>query len=74
MDIEQILRDKTYKGDGQSVARRVHATLTHESSTSCTGLTANRTMRLLCLLIEHLVDQERLSEAEVDAMLLDLVS
>ncbi len=72
MDIEQTLREKTYKGNGDSVAMRVLNTLEHKDQASSTDLSASRTKRLLCLLIDRLVEQQLLSEAELDAMLLEL--
>lgn len=72
MDIEQTLREKTYKGNGEGVARRVLATLEHKDSASSSDLSVSRTKRLLCLLLDRLVEKELLSEAELDAMLLEL--
>lgn len=65
--IEDVLREKTHKGDGLEMYERVYYTLTDEPEFAQT-----RTMRLVSKLIEHLLQKKLLSESELDSILLEI--
>lgn len=74
MDMDQVLREQTYKEDGLQISRRVFYTLTHKAQPGSHDLTSHRTAKLLALLAERLVEQERLSSTDLDALLFQVVS
>lgn len=74
MDIDQVLREQTYKEDGLETSRRVFYTLTHKARPDSPELTSHRSAKLLALLVERLVEQKELSESDLDTLLLEVVS
>lgn len=66
--IENILREKTHKGDVDTIHERVYYTLTDRK-----GAEATQTARLLSLLIERLQEQGILKDQDIDKMLLEIV-
>lgn len=71
MDMNQLLKEKTFKDDGLDISRRVFYTLSQQPTDT---LQAHRTAKLISLLIEHLVNKQGLSETELDAMLFEAIS
>ena len=71
MELHQLLKEKTFKDDGLEHSRRVFYTLTQPPAEK---VQAHRTAKLLSLVVQHLIEQERLSEAQLDAMLLEVIS
>lgn len=72
-DREQILRELTHKDDGLDTSRRVYYTLAPESKDAAGNL-ADRTARLVALLIEQLEQGGQLSADQVDELLLGIVT
>lgn len=70
MDFDTALKEETHKDDGLETALRVFYTLTDPTTEQ---LRLHRTTRLLSLLIGHLVEQQRLSEPELDTLLLNTI-
>lgn len=68
-DEEDILREQTHKGDGLSVKKRVFYTLQDRKDTQ-----AYRNSKLLALLVEKLVEENILSDDEIDEFLIQVVS
>lgn len=66
MDYETVLKEETFKGDGLDPGQRAFYTLTKPTSEH---IRAQRTTKLLCELVGHLVNQQRLSETELDTIL-----
>lgn len=66
MDYETVLKEETFKGDSLDAGQRVFYTLTKPASETAR---AQRTTKLLCELVGHLVNQQRLSESDLDTML-----
>ena len=66
---EDILREKTHKGGTDSLSQRVYYTLTGEK-----GLESHRTIKALALLMEHLHQEDVLSDDVVDEILLESVT
>ena len=62
---EDVLREKTFKGEFEDVAHRVFHTLTAQKE-----FEQLRTMHVLSSLIELLTDKGVLTEAELDDLLL----
>jgi hypothetical protein len=65
---EEILATKTHKEEGLDTGRRVFYTLTDDKS-----LMGHRSAKLLALLVENLVQRGRLSESDLDDILLEIV-
>lgn len=76
MTRDELLRDTTHKEPGLEVDRRVFYTLAdvkHGAPMQTVDPTARRTARLMALLVAKLSDEGKLSEAELDEMLLHVV-
>ena len=74
---EEILEKKTFKGDISPIEKRIFYTLTDETNVSAEAdkiLQANRTTKLVSLLIKQLVDREILDESDIDEMLLECIA
>lgn len=71
-ELEQVLKELTYKEDGLEVGKRVFYTLTHETELASRDITATRTAKLLSLLVNRLVEEKRLSVAELDELLFNV--
>lgn len=69
MTRDELLREKTHKGDGLETDRRIYYTLTDNRA-----LQADRNSKLLALLIGQLQEQGKLTEAQIDQLLFDLVA
>jgi hypothetical protein len=65
---EENLATRTHKEEGLDTGRRVFYTLTDDKD-----LAGHRSAKLLALLIENLVQRGRLSERDLDNMLLEIV-
>ncbi|WLE60247.1 hypothetical protein GIY62_06190 [Burkholderia plantarii] len=71
-----LLREKTHKEPGLDVGRRVYYTLTDDQTGDASAPidpTLHRTIKLLSLLVEKLTAESRLTETELDQMLLQLL-
>ena len=71
-ELEQVLKELTYKEDGLEVGKRVFYTLTHETELASRDITATRTAKLLSLLVNRLVEEKRLSVSELDELLFNV--
>lgn len=74
MDMDQVLKEQTYKEEGLETSRRVFYTLTHKAQPGSPDLTSQRTAKLLALLVERLVEEERISSNDLDALLFEVIS
>mgnify|MGYP001083962069 CR=1 FL=1 len=68
-DIEDVLREKTFKEEGMEIERRVFYTLTEEAK-----LTNHRNSKAIALLVKVLQEKEILSEPEIDSLLLECIN
>lgn len=66
--VESVLREKTHKGDVDTIRERVFYTLTDHKGTEAT-----QTARLLSLMIERLHEKSNLNDQDIDNMLLEIV-
>ena len=67
-DLEDVLESKTHKNDGLPNEQRIFYTLTDVK-----GLELTRTAKLLSIFVAHQIEKGKLSESELDDMLLELV-
>lgn len=65
---DETLREKTFKDEGLETARRVFYTLKSDEK-----LASLLTSKALALLVELLVEKNLISQAEIDALLLECV-
>ena len=73
--IEDVLTEKTFKHQGLDLMRRVFYTLIGEPNTpGRAALQADRNSKAIAVLIWKLHESRLLSDAQVDEMLLDVVS
>lgn len=68
-NIEDVLREKTFKEEGMEIERRVFYTMTEEVK-----LTNHRNSKAIALLIKVLQEKEILSDSEIDSLLLECVN
>lgn len=76
MTRDELLRNETNKEPGLDIDRRVFYTLTgakHGAPLQKLDPTVRRTAKLLTLLVAKLSEDGRLSEAELDEMLLHVI-
>ena len=67
--IQEVLREKTHKGDLDTVHERVFYTLTDEK-----GLESARIAKAISLLTELLHDKGMLSDQDLDELLLEIAT
>ncbi|MGD0127870.1 MAG: hypothetical protein ABSF46_21100 [Terriglobia bacterium] len=67
-NIEDVLREKTYKDDGLELDQRVFYTLSNEK-----GLQNHRNTKAIAHLMKVLHEKGQLSEGEIDELLLQCV-
>ena len=65
---EDILRDKTFKGNDDGVARRELRPLTCDPS-----IESHRVAKLVSLLVAHLANRGDLHEENLDEMLMEVI-
>jgi len=71
---DNILREKTYKGQVNDLAQRIYYTLMNDrEEEEFLDITTHRTAKTLSLLMKTLNDKGDLAETEIDQILLDLV-
>jgi hypothetical protein len=66
---EEVLREKTHKGDGIGMGERIFYTLKDEEP-----LQATRTAKIIALLVAKLSEQGVISEEYVDDLMFEVVS
>jgi len=72
-DLEQILEEKTYKNQVETVSRRVFYTLTHEVNVVAMDVVTYQSAKLLSLLVDSLSKKGAVSQTELDHMLLEAI-
>ena len=74
---EDILREKTYKGDAETVYQRVYYTITeprtHPASSADDHMRLHRTSVAVARLFERLHDKGVLADADLDDILFEVV-
>jgi hypothetical protein len=66
---EEILNEKTFKGEGRELEERVYRTLTEADTTQTEMM-----LKALSFLIKHLYEKSMFSDEEIDEFLFQVVS